>query len=125
MNATTNLVRINGNKKDLKPKDSILSTKTTLTGENLHDPARLFPPATESCELTIECGRSDFSASAIARAVEDAVSVDLRISHRNAGSVARSLERYGFRVASVRDGYDADAELTARRIGELMAQIDI
>lgn len=142
-NATTNLVRINGNKKDLKPKDSILSTKTTLTGENLHDPARLFPPATESCELTIECGRSDFSASAIARAVEDAdahllnlnvtsamspvgmVSVDLRISHRNAGSVARSLERYGFRVASFRDGYDADAELTARRIGELMAQIDI
>ncbi len=143
-NATTNLVRINGNKKDLKPKDNILSSNLTLPAEKRHDPGRLFPPVPDSCELTIECGRYDFSASAIARAVEDAdahllnlnvttmaaalqdkVRVDLRVSHRNAGRVARSLERYGFDVVATHDGFDADSELTASRFRELMVHIDI
>lgn len=61
----------------------------------------------------------DYSASAIARAVEDcnahilnlnitaqpasntnSVVVDLRVSHRDSAAVVRSLERYGFHVTS-------------------------
>lgn len=83
---------------------------------------RRFPGNDEASELTIECGRSDYSASAIARAVEDCnahlinlnvtsapgstagkVVVDLRVSHRNSAAVVRSLERYGFMVTSVPD----------------------
>lgn len=108
-----------------------------------HSPQRLFPPQPESSELTVECPRIDYSASAIARAVEDAdahllnlnitadtaaegcVAVDIRVSHRNAGSVARSLERYGFRVIDMGHGFDADTELTRRRIDEFMSRIDI
>lgn len=123
----------------MKPKDNILSPKSV----NSHNIERLFPYVAECCELTIECSRSDYSASSIARAVEDAeahllnlnitseepaigvICVDLRVSHRNAGSVARSLERYGYRVTDVRDGFDADAELTSLRIDELFAHMEI
>lgn len=104
----------------------------------------LFPAVGESCELTIECRRSDYSASALARAVEDAdahllnlnvtarptsaydrVAVDLRVSHRNGGSVARSLERYGFTVVELREGYDPDADLTRQRFAELLSHFDL
>lgn len=127
----------------MKPKDNILSSKTALTIDNLRNTEYLFPYLTESCELTIECSRRDYSASAIARAVEDAdahlmnlnvtaaepsagtIYVQLRISHRNAGCVARSLERYGYGVVDIHSGFDADTELTAMRIDELLAQIEI
>lgn len=96
-----------------------------------HSVGRLFPGNDEASELTIECERRDFSASAIARAVEDcdahllnmnvtsasgatatSVVVDLRVSHRNTAAVARSLERYGFMVT--RADNDNDDPLTAR-----------
>lgn len=104
----------------------------------------LFPPVKDSSELTLECRRSDYSASTIARAVEDAdahllnlnitaaeasdenhVRVDLRVSHRNGGSVARSLERHGYDVVDIRDGADYDSELLRNRVNELLAHIDI
>lgn len=83
---------------------------------------RLFPGNPEASNITIECNRKDYSASAIARAVEDCdahvlnlnvtsqepanvdgVVVDLRVDHRNAGAVARSLERYGYIVVASSD----------------------
>lgn len=139
----TKLIRINGNKKDLKPKDNIFSSKTAISSGISHDMEYLFPYVAECCELVIECPRGDYSASAIARAVEDAeahllnlnvtsaetpsgmVCVALRVSHRNAGSVARSLERYGYHVVETHGGYDVDAELTALRIDELLAQMEV
>lgn len=94
---------------------------------------RRFPGNEESSELTIECRRTDYSASAIARAVEDCdahllnlnvtsvpattdgcVVVDLRVSHRNSEAVARSLERYGYLVTSM-DVYDEAMTAKARR----------
>lgn len=108
-----------------------------------HSARHLFPPLPESSELTLVCRRDDYSASAIARAVEDAdahllnlnvtsadagpdeVSVELRVSHRNTGGVARSLERYGFRVTDVREGYDDDFEKMRHRIDELMTRIEL
>ena len=90
-----------------------------IQGKALDTIERIYPGNDESSELTIECNRQDYSASAIARAVEDcnahlinlnvtsqpaknseSVVVDLRISHRNSEAVARSLERYGFVVTS-------------------------
>lgn len=92
---------------------------------------RRFPFNHDSSEITIECSRVDYSASAIARAVEDcnahllnlnvtsqeastadAVVVDLRVSHRSSEAVARSLERYGFMVTSMAS--DADDPLAAK-----------
>lgn len=105
---------------------------------------RRFPGNEESSELTIECGRSDYSASAIARAVEDCnahlinlnvtsapgsssgkVVVDLRVSHRNSAAVARSLERYGFMVTSVFDDDDDPVLAKAREhANELLHYLD-
>lgn len=119
--------------------------------DRFHSPDRLFPPLPDSCELSVVCSRSQYSASAIARAVEDAdahllnlnvtsvhpwprssddfdsdaLVVDLRVSHRNAGAVARSLERYGFTVGDIRQGFDADFENLRSRIEQLMTQIEL
>lgn len=99
---------------------------------------RLLPGREESSVLLLTCRPTDYSASAIARAVEDCdahllnlnVTADttddgravvlLRVSHRDPSSVARSLERYGFQVAD--SGSDAvmtsddDARLRALEV---------
>lgn len=128
----------------MKAKDGIKNVETLIRMECHHSPELLFPSVGESCELTVECRRSDYSASMIARAVEDAdahllnlnvtarptegyenVAVDLRVSHRNGGKVARSLERYGLTVVEIREGYDPDAELTRQRFNELLTHFDL
>lgn len=132
-----------GIESEMTANKGIFSPRGERESDTGHSPRRLFPPLPESSELTVECRRDAYSASAIARAVEDAdahllnlnvtsadpgpdeVSVDLRISHRNTGSVARSLERYGFRVTGIREGYDADFEKMRRRIDELMTRIEL
>lgn len=91
--------------------------------------AQLMPPQPEAAELTVRCGRGDFLASAIARAVEDcdahlinlnvtsgrhtdgSLLVHLRINRRNPESVARSLRRYGFDVVDG-DARSADIDST-------------
>lgn len=84
------------------------------------DAARLYPPRLESSRLLAMCLPVDYSASRIARAVEDAdaqllnlnitsdtlgmenrVVFELRVDHRSPMAVARSLERYGYEVADV------------------------
>lgn len=91
------------------------------------------------------CYRTDYSASRISRAVEDCdahllnlnvtsqpldggeITILLRIGHRNPDSVARSLERYGYRVVAVHTPSVTSyaAEVTMNRIGELMAHLSI
>ena len=89
------------------------------------------------------CYRADYSASRISRAVEDAdahllnlnvtsevlpsgeIVIDLRVSHRNAGAVSRSLERYGYTTLNVRSGYDAMTDVAAERIGEFLAHLHV
>ncbi|MCH5246858.1 MAG: hypothetical protein J1E99_01760 [Muribaculaceae bacterium] len=111
-------------------KDNIAVTDEKGALDAIH---RLFPSNQETSSLKIECNRLDYSASAIARAVEDcnahllnlnvtsdaasnngAVVVDLRVSHRNSSSVVRSLERYGFLVTSVDRDYDDPMQARAR-----------
>lgn len=84
---------------------------------------RLFPPNPDSSTLLIVCGRHDYSASMIARAVEDcdahllnlniladtpdaeSVAVAIRVGLRHAPSVIRSLARYGYEATEI----DAEA----------------
>lgn len=80
----------------------------------------LFPPLADWSVLTVACTRAQYSASTIARAVEDCdahllnlnvtsfegkgaggalpVVIDLRVNGRNSEGVCRSLERYGYTV---------------------------
>lgn len=120
----------------------------TAAPEGRHDPARIFPPQPDSCELTLRCRRADYSASRIAKAVEDcdthllnlnvtsadispeaadSLIVDLRINARNAGSVVRSLERYGYEVVDIADaGAGLLGTDTYRdRLEQLLLQIEM
>lgn len=106
----------------------------------------LFPPAGETSTLTVECRRQDYSASLIARAVEDSdahllnmnvtagseasraagrVTVELRVDHRSPLQVERSLERYGFTVTSAIDATGSGVDSTLReRVNELLRLIE-
>ncbi|MDE6278878.1 MAG: hypothetical protein K2M05_02795 [Paramuribaculum sp.] len=107
--------------------------------------SRLFPYREDSSELTVRCMRAQYSASLIARAVEDAdahllnlnvtsdvtdnpgeIVVELRVSHRHPMSVARSLERYGFEVVTFKPGNEDPLAATAiERLGELMSYLKV
>lgn len=91
------------------------------------------------------CKSQDYSASVIARAVEDCdahvinlnvlsrpgrygeVQVALRIDRRNPSRAARSLQRYGYEVVEVNapDDYDPDAEQARSRANELLRYLEI
>lgn len=81
--------------------------------------ARLMPPLQEATRLVVACHPAEFSASAIARAIEDTnahlvnlnvtsrrlddgrLTIELRTNHRNASAAVRSLERYGYEVLAL------------------------
>lgn len=109
-----------------------------------HSPERLFPERDEASELSVACYRGDYSASRLARAVEDAdahllnlnltseitpageIVVDIRVSHRSPSSVVRSLERYGYNVIQIRESGSSDNDSTlADRASELLAYINV
>lgn len=50
---------------------------------------------------------------------------DLRVSHRNAESIGRSLERYGFTVLATRSASDIDDDTARRRLDHLMRYLEI
>ncbi|MDE7411234.1 MAG: hypothetical protein K2M94_04260 [Paramuribaculum sp.] len=115
----------------------------TLPSVAHHSEEHLFPPVSDSSELTVVCDRDDFSASLIARAVEDAdahllnmnvtsaevglyrMAVDLRINHRDAGAVIRSLERYGLHVTNLISGEDSFTEYARKGVNDFLAQLEI
>ena len=127
---SANLVRFYEMMKDLVAKDI-----------NTNQLDVLFPHNPESSRLLVGCPAQDYSASAIARAVEDADArlinlnvtslgtppagvVALRVGHISPERVARSLERYGYEILSVECDDTADDTLR-RRYGELMKMLDI
>lgn len=91
------------------------------------DMSVLFPPTPDESRLLVGCRRDDYSASLIARAVEDCdahvlnlnvtglkpvregndLVVDLRVNHRNTLAISRSLTRYGYDVIQA---YGADSD---------------
>ncbi|MCM1028361.1 MAG: hypothetical protein NC342_04120 [Pseudoflavonifractor sp.] len=109
---------------------------------------RLFPLAEDSSELTVTCRRGDYSASAIARAVEDSDShlinlnvtsdydtvdggdtivVELRINRRDPWPAARSLERYGYEVTDTRTamGDKLPDDLALDRLRSLIRRLEV
>ncbi|MCM1138194.1 MAG: hypothetical protein NC221_07100 [Duncaniella sp.] len=123
-------------------KDDILSQNKPLALPAAPSMARLFPPVEESSTLLLTCRRGDYSASRIAHAVEDCdahllnlnvtsdtesldnrIAVEIRVSHRNPVSVARSLERYGYEVDDV-DVRAMDDDVIQARVAELLHYLE-
>lgn len=105
---------------------------------------RLFPPMAEASTILLACLPSDYSASRIARAVEDCdahlvnlnvttdgqmldnrVVCELRVSHRNPSSVVRSLERYGYEVIDTDSRSLAADAISSERLAELLHYLEI
>lgn len=114
----------------------------------------LFPPVAESSRLLVGCNREDYSASRIAHAVEDCdahllnlnvtsitndsdpgdsdsnegkfpVVFDIRVSHRNAERISRSLERYGYTVLKTSASERPDDDTLRRRIDEFFRYLEV
>lgn len=101
-----------------------------------------FPQNLDSSRILVACAPSDYSASALARAVEDAdaqllnlnvtslspgenrLAVALRVSHRSPMAAIRSLERYGFEILDY-DSPSADDDTMRSRYDELMHILSI
>ena len=107
----------------------------------------LFPPHPEAGDLLVACHRGHYSASAIARAVEDAdaqllnlnvtalradaddtsaLVVALRVNRRDLASVARSLARYGYDVLDFDSPADPETIEEARlRAAEILRYLEL
>lgn len=104
----------------------------------------LFPVTGEESSLLIACRRHDYSASRIARAVEDCdaqlinlnvlgvemegveLVVQLRIDRRHSTDVARSLARYGFEILNWSDPQEElHNEVLSERIDHLFRYLDM
>lgn len=98
----------------------------------------------ESTDLLVSCPPADYSAASMARAAEDcdahitylnllpqrdengALLTALRVNRVDGLAVARSLERYGYKVVSVRGPLAArDVESLSRRAREVMHYLEL
>lgn len=102
---------------------------------------RLIAPRDDSAVITIECDPSQYSASAIAHAVEDVdvhlvdlishpapdgmIHVTLRVRSLDPTSAIRSLERYGYHTVEAQMASDADAEILSERLASLQALMNV
>ena len=105
---------------------------------------QLFAPAADTSSLLVACDRREYSASRLARAVEDAdahllnlnvtslraddapdgtVVVALRVGRRDALAVARSIERYGYDVLDFDGDGSDDSYDTARRNADTLLRL--
>ncbi len=101
----------------------------------------MMPQRPESSLVTITCSPQEYSASSLARAVEDAdahlldlytlpaphgnIQVVLRTSRRDPSPVAHSLRRYGFSVSETEGIEDTDREQALERIEALRRYFDL
>lgn len=102
---------------------------------------RMIAPRYDCSTVVVECPASDYSASLIARAVEDAdvhlmdllsvpstegkVRVTLRVRCDDPSAVAHSLERFGFPVVSVSGHRYQDGNVALERLMELKTLLDV
>lgn len=133
---STKLIRNHQLAKRLNPKEKKNIVPTHHCGEDSLALQRLLPERNDCSELTVTCHPADYSASALARAVEDCDAhllnlnltsdttpegeavVELRVGLLDASGVARSLERHGYTVTSMRSPIESSDEATARRRAE-------
>lgn len=116
-----------------------------IFGDEKFDLSRLFPDVGDASSLILSTPSDNYSASVVARAVEDCdahllnlnvgerneedstVTVYLRVNHRNGESVARSLERFGYNVIAVENSEENELDPNAarRRVEELIRYLEI
>lgn len=103
-----------------------------------------YPRLADAATLTLAVSPADYCASALARAVEDCdahllnlnvgsqhtidgeMIVYIRVSHRNGQAVARSVQRFGYRVVDIRNANDDALDQTARdRVNELLRYLEV
>lgn len=132
----------------LNAKDEIMSFLASATGLDTESSQgrleALMPSGSECSELLVAVSPGDYSASHVARAVEDCDAhllnlnvtgartgagepvVHLRISGASARSVVASVERHGHRVIAYTGGSLArDDEENRRRVAELLHLINM
>ncbi len=122
-------------------RNDILTENAHFQADNSARLWHLMPPRTEASVITVVCHPRDFSASALARAVEDSnahllnlnvtgarrddglLTIELRTSLRHPEATIRSLSRYGFETIDSQsfpaddtpaDGKDFDGALRNR-----------
>ncbi len=138
---------------DLLPRllDSPSHTLTVSDGERelgiltesllLEGLAREIPRRDDCAFISMQCAPSDYSASRIATAVEDAgfhlldlisgttpegmTAVSLRVRCDDPSTVVHSLERYGYEVTDVYAQRYADAQTAAERLLALQAYLNV
>lgn len=109
--------------------------------KTLNAVSTLLPDMPETSVIEISCTPRDYSASAIARAVEDAdanlltlmsrpaphdmLEVSLRIDHADPAAAVHSLERYGYSIRSAYGQRYSDLELSQERIAALQHFLNI
>ena len=117
-------------------------TSPALTAEP--DIDRLYPQVGDSVRILAACLPSEYAASIVARAVEDAdarllninitsdgeemdnrVVFELRVNHRSPRAVCHSLERYGFEVLDVESASIEADPVMSERVAELLRHINI
>lgn len=102
---------------------------------------RMIAPRDDSSVLVVESAPQDYSASLLARAVEDVdahlvdlishpaadgkLHVTLRVRTTDPTQAAMSLERYGYHVVESTRGNEADASILAERLASLQALINV
>ncbi|MBO4965665.1 MAG: hypothetical protein J6C81_05310 [Muribaculaceae bacterium] len=102
---------------------------------------RLLPARDDSSIIVMECRPEDFSASVIARAVEDAdahlvdmmssptadgkISVTLRIRLTDPSAAIRSLERYGYDVVDTGGRAMANEAVAEERLNALQVYLNV
>lgn len=95
----------------------------------------------DSSEISLECSPAEYSASSIARAVEDTdahlvdlltrpgddgmIRVTMRIRHNDPSAAVHSLERYGYNVTEAHGKANGDISLAAERLLELRALLNV
>lgn len=102
---------------------------------------RLITPRDDSSVLLVECAPQDYSASHIARAVEDVdahlvdlishpapdgmLHVTLRVRTTDPTQAAMSLERYGYRVIESTHAPEIETSILAERLASLQALMNV
>lgn len=110
-------------------------------GSLLEGLGRMIAPRDDSSVLVVESAPQDYSASLLARAVEDVdahlvdlishpssdgmLHVTLRVRTTDPTQAVMSLERYGYRVLESAPGGEADASILAERLASLQALINV
>lgn len=103
--------------------------------------ATLIPDVPDSSVIELSCLPGQYTASGIARAIEDAdanlitlmsyqtpddmINVSLRIDHADPSAAVHSLERYGYSIRQAYGSSYSDVTLTQERISALQRYLNI